>query len=49
LQGFLIFGLRIIDMSLSTLRIDDDARGYKDAHATFGFLGSAVFVIAIRL
>jgi uncharacterized protein YebE (UPF0316 family) len=48
LQGLLIFGLRIIDMSLSTLRLMMMTRGYKLLTATFGFFGSAVFVIAIR-
>jgi uncharacterized protein YebE (UPF0316 family) len=48
LQGLLIFALRIIDMSLSTMRFMMIARGYKLLAGIFGFFGAIVFIVAIR-
>jgi len=47
LNGFLIFGLRITDMSLDTLRVLFVVRGRKKVAWALGFCQSAVFVIAI--
>jgi len=48
LQALLIFALRIIDMSLSTMRFMMMARSYKLLAGIFGFFGSIVFIVAIR-
>jgi len=47
LNGLLIFGLRITDMSLDTLRVLFVMRGRKALAWVLGFCQSAVFVIAI--
>ena len=47
LNGLLIFGLRIADMSLDTLRVLFVVRGQKKVAWILGFCQSAVFVIAI--
>jgi uncharacterized protein YebE (UPF0316 family) len=47
LNGLLIFGLRIVDMSLDTLRVLFVVRGQKRVAWILGFFQSAVFVIAI--
>jgi hypothetical protein len=44
LQALLIFALRIIDMSLSTMRFMMIARGYKLLAGIFGFFGAIVFI-----
>ncbi|HEY5981982.1 MAG TPA: DUF5698 domain-containing protein [Anaerolineales bacterium] len=47
LNALLIFGLRITDMSLDTLRVLFVVRGQKKIAWILGFFQSAVFVIAI--
>lgn len=47
LNALLIFGLRITDMSLDTLRVLFVVRGQKRIAWVLGFFQSAVFVIAI--
>lgn len=47
LNGLLIFGLRITDMSLDTLRVLFVVRGQKKVAWILGFCQSAVFVMAI--
>ena len=47
LNAFLVFGLRITDMSLDTLRVLFVVRGQKTVAWILGFFQSAVFVIAI--
>ncbi len=47
LTALMIFGLRIIDMSLDTLRVLLVMRGRKGAAWLLGFCQSSVFVIAI--
>jgi len=47
LNAMLIFGLRITDMSLDTLRVLFVVRGQKRIAWVLGFFQSAVFVIAI--
>lgn len=48
LAGIFIFGLRIVDISLYTLRIMMVSRGVKSLAAIFAFFQSIVFVVAIR-
>lgn len=48
LAGILIFGLRIVDISLYTLRIMMVSRGVKSLATIFAFFQSIVFVVAIR-
>jgi len=47
LAALLVFGLRITDMSLDTLRVLFVVRGQKKVAWVLGFFQSAVFVIAI--
>lgn len=47
-SGLLIFGLRIVDISLYTLRIIMIARGRKALAFTFALFQSMIFVNAIR-
>jgi uncharacterized protein YebE (UPF0316 family) len=47
LGGLLIFGLRVIDMSLDTLRVLFVMRGRKGLAWILGFCQSLVFIIAI--
>lgn len=47
LGGLLIFGLRVSDMSLDTLRVLFVMRGKKPIVWILGFLQSAIFVVAI--
>lgn len=47
LAGLLIFGLRIFDMSLDTLRMLFVVRGRKSTAWVLGFCRSMVFVVAI--
>jgi uncharacterized protein YebE (UPF0316 family) len=47
LGAFLIFGLRVTDMSLDTLRVLFVMRGKKPIAWVLGFFQSAVFVLAI--
>jgi uncharacterized protein YebE (UPF0316 family) len=47
LSALMIFGLRVIDMTLDTLRVLVVMRGQKKIAWVFGFFQSAVFVIAI--
>lgn len=47
LNALLVFGLRITDMSLDTLRVLFVVRGQKKVAWVLGFFQSAVFVIAI--
>jgi len=47
LLPFLIFGLRVVDMSLDTLRVLFVIRGRKPLAWTLGFLESALWVVAI--
>lgn len=48
LAGLFIFGLRIVDISLYTLRILMVSRGIKPLATVFAFFQSIVFVLAIR-
>lgn len=48
LAGLFIFGLRIVDISLYTLRIMMVSRGVKPLATIFAFFQSIVFVVAIR-
>ena len=47
LGGLLIFGLRVIDMSLDTLRVLFVMRGRKGLAWILGFFQSLIFIIAI--
>jgi uncharacterized protein YebE (UPF0316 family) len=47
LNAVLVFGLRVTDMTLDTLRVLFVVRGQKRMAWLFGFFQSAVFVIAI--
>jgi len=49
LAGLFIFGLRIVDISLYTLRILMVSRGVKLLATVFAFFQSIVFVLAIRI
>ncbi|MGW8251731.1 MAG: DUF5698 domain-containing protein, partial [Anaerolineales bacterium] len=46
--GLFIFGLRIIDISLYTMRLLMVTRGRKGLAALFAFFQSILFVTAIR-
>lgn len=46
--GLFIFGLRIVDISLYTLRIMMVSRGVKSLASVFAFFQSIIFVVAIR-
>ena len=48
LAGLFIFGMRIVDISLYTLRILMVSRGVKLLATVFAFFQSIVFVLAIR-
>lgn len=48
LAGLFIFGLRIVDISLYTLRILMVSRGVKLLATVFAFFQSIIFVLAIR-
>jgi uncharacterized protein YebE (UPF0316 family) len=47
MQGLFIFGLRIMDMTLQTMRLMLMGRGYKLLTALFGFAGAAIYVLAV--
>ena len=47
LTALLIFGLRIVDVSIGTIRVLYTVRGQKVASASLGFIESFVWIFAI--
>lgn len=47
MQGFVIFGLRLLDTTFFTIRLMLTARGQKILAGILGFVGSLIYVIAI--
>ncbi len=48
MQGLIIFGLRILDTSFFTIRLMLTARGRKMLAGILGFMGSLIYVTAIK-
>jgi uncharacterized protein YebE (UPF0316 family) len=47
MQGLIIFGLRVVEMTLQTLRFMLMGRGYMLLTALFGFAGSILYLVAV--
>jgi uncharacterized protein YebE (UPF0316 family) len=47
LEGLMIFGLRMIDVSIGTLRVVATVRGLRTRAVTLAFLESAIFIVAL--